>query len=126
MFRDAIEGAMHYTQPVVSFWKTAEGECKTGVAACVVINQDGWIVTAAHVVQHAIALSQAESEARSWESQRDQARADQTISAKERSKRLSALGKRAKDTVVRSATSWGFHSGGLANISIIPEIDLAV
>lgn len=51
MFRDAIKIARHYTAPVILSRKDVGGLCDGQVAAFVVINSDGWIVTADHIVR---------------------------------------------------------------------------
>jgi hypothetical protein len=51
MFRDAYEKARAFTRPVVQFGLTVEGKCTAGAAAFVVVNSDGWFVTAAHVIK---------------------------------------------------------------------------
>jgi hypothetical protein len=92
----------------------------------VVVNQEGWIVTAAHIATQAADLTNADISARNWEFQRAAIKADTTINAKERDRRLAALGAPQKKTTVRAAAMWGTNGSRLTNVTTIPEIDLAV
>ena len=49
MFQDACELARHFTRPVVMSTQVVEGGVSAGVGAFVVLNPDGWILTAAHI-----------------------------------------------------------------------------
>jgi len=49
MFTEACSKAAAYTRHAIISWQTAEGTCKAAIAAFVVVNQEGWIVSAAHL-----------------------------------------------------------------------------
>lgn len=126
MFRDAYATASQFIQPVIDLCQTTEQICKAGVASCVVINREGWIVTAAHIVNGANNLARCDAEMRRWEAQRESISKDQSLSAKQKSRNVDALGKPKKGSVRRGMTSWGHHSSRLVDIAIVDEIDLAV
>jgi len=128
MFRDAYERVSKFTFPVVQIALTVAGKCTAGPAAFIVVNADGWIVTAAHVMTAGVGIVTSDREARAWEQQRDSIRADQTINAKERSKKLDALGKINKNAIRRGTCVWGGFQGSvtLRDVSILNEADLAV
>lgn len=50
MFSDAYKKAVVFTQPVIVSMAMATGEVMSSVATFVVINEEGWIMTAAHVM----------------------------------------------------------------------------
>jgi hypothetical protein len=79
MFRDAVERACKFTFPIVLYSLTVEGKCSADAAAFVVVNPDGWIVTAAHVMKASIQLAQADAAARQWEAQRDAIQSDASL-----------------------------------------------
>jgi hypothetical protein len=108
MFRAAYAEARQFTFPVIDFFLTVDGKCGAGATAFVVVNQDGWIVTAAHVIKQSFAMAKSRDEVADWEKNRAQIQDDQTISAKDRSKRIAALGKLNKKAVSKTATFWGF------------------
>jgi hypothetical protein len=126
MFRLAYEKACKFTFPVVQFWSTLQGKCGAGIAAFIVVNSDGWIVTAAHVANDAAKLAKADNDARVWEQARDAIKADQSISAKERSRKLAALGNPDKTAVRRAANLWAFQGSNLIDVTVVSDVDLAV
>jgi len=54
MFRKACDVAGRFTRPVIMTVQTIDGQIGAGIGAFVVINADGWAVTAAHVANDAI------------------------------------------------------------------------
>jgi hypothetical protein len=126
MFRDAYEITCKFTFPVVQYNLTTDGKCLAGAAAFIVVNDEGWIVTAAHVMRDSVLLAQADAAARKFESQRDAIQKDASLSAKARAKKLDELGKPNKKTTRRGATAWAFDGVRLVDISILDEADLAV
>jgi hypothetical protein len=126
MFRDAYEQACKFTFPVIDYYLTVERKCAAGVAAFVVINSEGWIVTAGHVLKQSLTLAQSDNDARAWEMRRDAIQADQTISAKERGRRLDANGKLNKKAARRAGTSWSFQGSRVVDAKILEAADLGV
>jgi hypothetical protein len=113
MFRIAYERACKFTFPIVQHVLTVEGKCSAGAAAFIVINSDGWIVTAAHVMKDSVILVQSEVATRNWEKTREDIKNDGSLSAKARTKKLEALGSLNKKAARRGASSWGFPFNGL-------------
>ena len=51
MFRDAYSIARQFTFPVIVSQKTVAGKCTSSIGTFVVVNSDGWFVTAGHIVE---------------------------------------------------------------------------
>lgn len=51
MFAAAYEIASSFTRPVIISRRHADGSCDSGVGTFVIVNNDGWILTAAHILQ---------------------------------------------------------------------------
>jgi hypothetical protein len=62
MFKDAYAKARGYTRPVVISTRTISGKCRSEAATYVVLNREGWIVTAYHVLGACVALAKAVGE----------------------------------------------------------------
>jgi hypothetical protein len=92
----------------------------------VVVNPEGWIVTAAHVLKQSMALAQSDHDAREWERRRDAIRDDKNLSAKERSRKLNANGQFNKKAVRRGGTSWAFPGARVLDVTLLEEADLGV
>lgn len=54
MFKQACELARHFVRPAYIAVQTYDGQVGAGIGAFVVINSDGWAVTAAHMVKEII------------------------------------------------------------------------
>jgi hypothetical protein len=67
MFRAAIKEAMGFTLPIVSSLLTCSGVCRSGVGTFVIINDEGWFVTAAHIMKSFSDLAAAEAKTRAKE-----------------------------------------------------------
>lgn len=126
MFREAYAKAAQFTEPVMYFWKCVGGELGVGLGALVVVNPEGWVVTAGHVVLEASKLVTAETAARDWEARRDAIDSDASINRKEKSRQFKALGRLSKDAVSRAAIRWGHHATNLVDVTVLQSIDLAV
>ncbi len=55
VFSSAVTNASHYTFPYVGLRLHADGEVRSVAAAFMVINEQGWIVTSAHVIEEILA-----------------------------------------------------------------------
>jgi hypothetical protein len=90
MFQKALQIASEFTFPIVVSRKTVSGNCSSMIGTFVVINKDGWIVTAAHILSKWGQLMQGAVETRAAQDFQAAIKADKTLTNKERSKRLAA------------------------------------
>lgn len=51
MFADAVEKAQQFTHPLIICKRLVDGSCVAGLGAYVVLNDDGWILTAGHILK---------------------------------------------------------------------------
>lgn len=61
VFQAACAKARRFTWPIIISQRNAAGECLAGIGTFVVINADGWIVTAAHIFRVIAELAAAEA-----------------------------------------------------------------
>ena len=54
MFTFAIQKASHFTFPVLISNKYYDGEISSNLGAFVIINEEGWFITAAHIIQQTL------------------------------------------------------------------------
>lgn len=50
MFAKACAIARQFTFPIIISFRTSDGKCTSGIGAFVVINEDGWFITAFHIM----------------------------------------------------------------------------
>ena len=49
MFKLGLQKALHYTTPIIICTKTVGGKCSAGFGSAIMVNTDGWFVTAKHI-----------------------------------------------------------------------------
>lgn len=132
MFRNANAIARDFTKSVVMSRRTVSGTCSAGNGAFVVVNAEGWIVTAAHVILQINELVGQEQAYLSHKQNEADIRADTALPEKERRAKLQALGKLAPESTARAAVWFGDPATGqaigssLEQIVIFEAVDLAV
>ncbi len=125
MFSVILRSVEKYTAPVVYSMRRFDGRITSGIATFVVVNEDGWIVTAAHVIT---SLRQAEldsTEMQARNKQIAQIQADTNLSEKVRRKRIGET-KKNNDWITNQAVRWGNFDAELTEILMDTDADLAV
>ena len=125
MFSTAVPIAAGFTRPMVISSRTAQGACTTTIGACVVLNREGWILTAGHLLE--IVRRQQES-ARRHEGYRGNVvefHRDTAADKRFRKRGVRTFQRPAKTTVRNHSVWWGADGTGLVEAKIVPAADLA-
>lgn len=125
MFAKACELARSFTRPVVLSRRDRAGNCSASIGAFVVVNGDGWVVTAWHIVEEAERSAQAAKEFQTAEVSRAAIYADPAIDKKEHSRRLKALPTFPSDATTNTSAWWSWDPVRAKDIVAVPAIDLA-
>jgi hypothetical protein len=127
MFADAVEKAMSYTFPVVVSRRGYEESCSSAIGSYVVLNKDGWIVTAAHILDSLEQLKESKTALKEYEQKRAKVEADKKLPLKRRRAAIKKLG--GTEKLTRNFSVWW----GLPNPKVVmaegtgvPKVDLAV
>src|SRR5882757_7502024 len=116
MFREACQLAMAFTQPVVMSLRTSTGICKSSVGTFVVVNNEGWIVTAAHIIKQIADVDTAVIKARSGDGQ-----------PQSRQQRRAMKAGKAPPIIEAYSVWWGGLADATATpFTVIPDVDLAI
>jgi hypothetical protein len=128
MFRAGCALASKFTFPVIICQRTISGKCAAGIGAYVLVNKEGWIATAGHVLKQFVEGIQSVERCRNHGSTEAAIRADVTIDEKERRKRLRALGYPKPDDVSQCAIHWSGSPTTItvSNVSILDGVDLGI
>jgi hypothetical protein len=126
MFRNAYQVTRQFTSPVVISRKTIGGKCSASIGAFVGVNREGWIITAAHIVQQALALTQADAAQRVREAQVEAINQNASLNRDARRRQLSALPKANRDDTHRASVWWGRDGVMLVAAHFIADIDIAI
>ncbi len=127
MFREAYAKARHYTRPVVGVARTVDGECTSGIASFVVINREGWILTAHHILKTLSAIREIQLKTQAYFESVSAIRAGAALNPKEAKAKIRALGPPpGGNDVQHCAVWWGSNEAKLVDAGGIEEIDLGV
>lgn len=126
MFKDAYAIARQFTQPVIVSMRTVGGECRAGPAAFVVLNKDGWIVTAYHILRDCMALAASERDVADRLRAIEATRADPSLSAKEKKHKLRSLLHPKAEEIQNFSVWWGQNGAQLKDVTAIQSVDLAI
>jgi hypothetical protein len=126
VFREACTRARNFTIPIVTCVRTVEGACYAGIGTAVVVNDEGWIVTAAHIVKQFSDLAAAEARTRDLETQMAAVNGDASLSAKDRKRRLNAIGRPKRTDIDRWSVWFGVDGAAVLPGLAIEAVDLAI
>jgi hypothetical protein len=125
MFANACKLAARYTYPVVIARRHYDKTTKWGCAAFVVLNEEGWIATAAHLLAAEDALQRSCREISDHYMKVRAIREDARLSEKGKRLKLSRLKPNPK-WVTDVTFWWGSEGARLKEVRLLPEADLAV
>ena len=107
MFQKACEIGRNFTWPVVISRLTVGGICEAGVGTFIPVNDEGWIVTAAHILQLMAKMSAEETQTRELKAKIASINSDKALSNKDRRRQLAQLGLLKSDAVEKWSIWWG-------------------
>src|SRR5438309_5069986 len=109
MFSTAIQKAMKYTRPVIISKRFANGKIECGYGAYVILNQEGWMLTASHIMEGILRYQQDQKELADYETKKSQIEQDQSLQRKRRQKLLSKL-VRNPNWIANISYYWGLQN----------------
>ena len=126
MFKKAIGIASRFTFPVVISSRTVKGKCHAMMGACIAVNPEGWILTAAHII-HQIQAKQKQVQLYQ-DYQRDLAKYERETSTATPHKKgkLHHLTKPGSTTARNHSVWWGVDGVQMVEVVIAPANDLAL
>lgn len=125
MFADALKLAARYTYPVIISRRHFDRSTDCGCAAFVVLNREGWIATAAHLLSAHEALERSSREIADYFERICAIQRDARLSAVERRRRIFRL--RTDPKWVTNVTFWWGRDGvRIKDVLRLPEADLAI
>jgi hypothetical protein len=128
MFRTACQHARNFTWPVVISRRTVGGECTSGIGTIVIVNDEGWFITAAHILQLLIDMTVEEANTRSLQTSIAAINNDSRLNNKERRRKLAQIGYLKSDAVDKWSVWWGNDAAKIApdpNTLLLP-VDIAI
>ncbi len=126
MFRKAYSIATKFTRPVVLSRMDGNGSCSASIGTFVVINSEGWIVTAHHIMEQLQRLSTEAAAGQLIEAEADAIRADQNLTPKERQRKIRDLRWPVKTASRQCSAWWSYDNVRITKTFGIQSVDLAV
>jgi hypothetical protein len=113
VFADAYEIAKGFTRPVVISDRTLDGAVCCGIGTFVVINRDGWIATAAHILDPMVTAINHRAERATHEQQLTLIKTDPSLSPSQRKNRINQLTNNPK-WITNQSYWWAFQQNVIA------------
>lgn len=126
MFSKACSIARQFTCPIIISHRTYKGDCFAALGSFVIINPDGWFVTAFHIVNHIMTMEKQQAEYMQMVNDRKVVEADPNIYDHVKSKKLHNQLKILPNAITNYSIVWANSSHyRCAEMHMVPEIDLA-
>jgi len=126
MFANAYRIAAAFTLPVVISSRLQSGACAGAVGACVVVNRDGWILTAAHLMAEIMRQQQSAGRHRAHKNDIRQFEQDTTADKRFRKSKVRTFARPGADSVLDHSVWWGQDGVQLVDAVMQPAADLAL
>ncbi len=122
MFQKALKEVVEYTLPVVVSSHRKNGRTESSIATFVVLNDEGWVLTACHVIKGVAKLERS----RSYRSKVSEIKGDESLSRKEQKEKIKTLGSPPKNEVIEFSIWWGKDEWSVDSFLLDETADLAV
>lgn len=125
MFSMANELARQYTEPTITFAKTIDDKVLCSSGAFVLLNENGWIITVAHLWDYFAKFVDDESSIKKYYEEIDHIQKNNSLSKADKKKKLSKI-KKDSTWLTNVSFWWGADYRKLVDTVIFAEADLAI
>ena len=125
MFADAYEISSKYTFPIIVSFRYFDGTVESGLGSFVLLNEEGWIVTAAHMLEIGLLAQQYANEVVSYTEEVGRINADGKLLQKAKVKKIKKLPTNQK-WITDNVYVWGASENKIEAFHINPSNDIAV
>ena len=125
VFSKAVSVAAGFTRPVVICSRTTKDVCSSAIGACVVLNRDGWILTAAHLLDITRRHQESARRHRDYQGNVIEFQRDMQADKRFRKKGVRTFHRPKADSVRNHSVWWGMDGTRLVDARMVPAADLA-
>lgn len=125
MFSKAYEIASKFTHPVIVSMRFFDKTVESGLGSFIVLNDEGWIVTAAHILDPAFGQQQHQKEIAAYEDQVKSIKENDKLKAHLKQRQLKKL-KPNNKWITNCSFWWGHDVFRISQFEILRENDLAI
>ena len=126
MFSKAVPVASGFTRPMVLSSRTSDGECRSTIGACVVLNSEGWILTAGHLLDIVRRHQDSVLRHQGYRDNVVEFQRDTTADKRFRRKGVRTFQRPAAASVRNHSVWWGTDDVRLVEAKVLPAADLAL
>lgn len=125
MFSESYKKATQFTKPLVISVRYFDGSVESSCAAYIVLNKEGWVLTAAHALESYLIYKEQSKKMEEYESAVTEIRSDASLNDKQKRKKISKLSP-DKNWVTHHSFWWGNIASGFEEIKFHETADLAL
>ena len=126
MFQEAIKQAQQYTLPVVVSYRRQDGSTGSSIGAFIVLNEDGWILTACHIVSLIQEFVQEQNAYNDYAAKVASVNVDGKLSKPERKKKIRSFTKPSANSITNTSPWWGRDGWRVETFHLNPVADVAI
>ena len=125
MFAEACQIVQKFTRPVVISYRKVTGETASSIGSYVILNKDGWILTAAHIVAEVEKFNQLTVGHNTFLIRVEEIKNDPKINAKKKRRQISREKQKSSDLITNLSVWWGIDGVREDRVVRDDRIDLA-
>lgn len=126
MFRKAYRQASAFTFPVILSRKT-HGGCSSSIGAYILLNPDGWIATAGHIILHHQKMASERASSGKIFEDIQKVKDDTSLRPEMRKRKVKGLQKSIpRDVTLECSIWWGVDGARLETVTIDRDVDVAI
>ena len=128
MFSTAYKLASEYTNPVITSLRFSDNSTESSIGSFVVLNNEGWILTAGHLINSFAGFKKHQEEIKDLAEQLKAIELDKTLLNQQKRKKISKLKKSfaRQKRIINHSFWWGADGIIIDNITVNFDIDLAI
>lgn len=124
MFSKAVAKGAKFTRPVVTLTYCVDGQVRASVGSFVVVNKDGWFLTAGHMHKGWEEANTASAAVKVQQAQIAAINANPTLSKNAKKGELRRVGQPDSKAPIEHATWWSWNGVGFADVTLLDPADL--
>lgn len=125
MFSKAYELASNFTSPVIISLRFLDKSIQCGCGAFIILNEEGWIMTVAHVMQSYFILQKHQREIAKYHNQVQTIQQDQQLSIQQKTIEIARLKTNPK-WITNNSFWWSDDKAVIKDVKALPEADFVV
>ena len=125
MFQKALKIAQVYTLPVVISYRLENGKTASAIGAFIVLNQDGWILTAGHIIDQIMGLANDLKLYNDYVAKLSDLNSDNSLTKAQRKRKLRRLTK-PENPITDYSVWWGKDGWNVQSFELNRPADIAI